>query len=108
MSVAKNFSEFRAFLTSRGLGERTIQDYVSRCRRIEKELAVSIDIETSSEDRYLSLAKRIKTVYRIERSATVFSGYAAAQLNSALRRYAEFRWGHRLVSKYPYLYSRHI
>lgn len=98
-------SSFREFLIARGVAERTAGDYVSRCNRIERELKVSLDSETRTVENFVTLIKRIRFRYRPAERAGFAAGSVASQLTSAVRRYAEFRWGKRVTNRYPLAYG---
>jgi len=98
-------SSFREFLVAHGIAERTAGDYVSRCRRIERELKVSLDSETRTISSFVRLIKRIRFLYRPAESEGFAAGSVASQLTGAVRRYAEFRWGKRVTNRYPLAYG---
>lgn len=93
--------DFKEFLRAQGLGDRTISDYLSRCRRIEREMKIDLESETRTTELFVSLILRLRARYRVVNEFGNASGYTASQLSGAVKKYTEHRWGKKISSQYP-------
>jgi hypothetical protein len=93
--------KYKNFLIKDGLGERAAGDYVSRCLRVERDLKVNLEKETENFLSYVLLIRLIRAKYKQEYETGFKALRVAAQLVSAVRRFAEFRWGKRVIDHYP-------
>ncbi len=75
---------FRRFLSDR-LGERTVDSYVAYCRRVERELGLSLDGCDLSQASVDTLSQRLRAVGVQEKSV--------GNCLSAVRAYAEYSDG---------------
>jgi hypothetical protein len=93
--------DFKKFMQNSGMGERTLKDHISRCRRIEREFNVILAEEALDVKRYIRLVKIIRKAYRANKNSKFAAGAVAAQLVASFRKYAEFKVGKKTLNRYP-------
>lgn len=107
LEMHKNFIDspelqaaFRRWLLDSGIASRVAGDYICRCRRIERELNVSLVRAVQSERPYVELMQKIRD-YATSSAESASSTYSlAATLRRAARKFAEFLKGD-LSHDYP-------
>ena len=93
--------KFTEFLVKRKrLSARVAGDYVSRCYRIERELSIDLERETSSSKSYQKLL--IDIAKYVDRTATSSThGYSmSGTFRAAVKKFAEFKVGNK-SKNYP-------
>lgn len=92
--------DFSLWLIAKGVSPRVASNYVSRCRRVEDKLNISLSAETISEKRFVVLMTRIQQ-YSSDVASTKESAYAlTATLRLAARKFAQY-WAGKKAHNYP-------
>jgi len=93
---------FREWLEAEGIAEKVASDYLSRCKRVEAGLGVSLAAATSTEEAFVQLMIDIHGYAK--KGDTVAWSRANASLRAAVRKFAQFAHGKR-VERYPRNYG---
>ena len=89
--INQDSSSFKLWLKKNfNLSERASSNYVSRCRRVERELNISLKDYLHNKNSYMELMETIKK-HSKEKTKTSSSQYAlTATLRGAVKKYALF------------------
>lgn len=103
-----NFKEqaplFKEWLIQRGISYKVARDLVSRCKRIERDLGVNLDHETSNYEQFrlllIAIADHAPQHCQAASTATRYT----SSLRAAARKYALFRHGEKALT-YKYAHA---
>ena len=92
-SIIFDSDKFSEFLRKKNLSRRVISDILSRCRRIEKELSISLVQSTDTLEKCILVMEQINT-YSVKNSKTPQQLYTmGGTLRLSFRLFVEFQWG---------------
>ena len=102
-----SFEHFQDWLEEHGLSKKVAGDYVSRCRRVEKVLELSLLNSVKSEDRFVALLLQLNQFALV--NTTSKSGFYTLKktLKKSVSMYAEFVVGTK-AKCYPRLYGSRV
>jgi hypothetical protein len=85
-------AEFQRWLVSeKGLGEKSARDVLSRCRRIERTFAVSLDTIVQSRKAVEELSERLSSESGSYLKPSTNPAYGVPVVRRAMMLYAEYK-----------------
>lgn len=105
MKINFDKEDFSNFLqTKKGLTKRSCSDILSRCKSIEKNMEVQLDIEVSTQEKFLNLIDKInshiKAEFSLPKDRTQYWSKSSVYRYS-VRKYAEFKNGQQFLKEIP-------
>lgn len=86
----KDQEKFILWLKKQGLGDESSRDVISRCRRVEKFLEITLSQELKSEGKYTRIIEKLKKNPRGYLKPNVKTLYAVPVICRAVTLYHQF------------------